>query len=75
MFVVYAAFGAAWGWLCYQHVHELLPIQVRAPRLCPCYRAQSAACLALPFKPCGIVGHGNGGQLGYVEILNFDQLD
>ncbi|KAJ7110018.1 lung seven transmembrane receptor-domain-containing protein [Mycena epipterygia] len=27
MFLVYAAFGAAWGWLCYQHVHELLPIQ------------------------------------------------
>ncbi|KAJ6575316.1 lung seven transmembrane receptor-domain-containing protein [Mycena capillaripes] len=27
MFLVYAVFGAAWGWLCYQHVHELLPIQ------------------------------------------------
>ncbi|KAJ7161382.1 lung seven transmembrane receptor-domain-containing protein [Mycena crocata] len=27
MFLVYASFGAAWGWLCYQHVHELLPIQ------------------------------------------------
>ncbi|KAK7064065.1 integral membrane protein [Favolaschia claudopus] len=27
MFLIYAAFGAAWGWLCYQHVHELLPIQ------------------------------------------------
>ncbi|KAJ7040415.1 lung seven transmembrane receptor-domain-containing protein [Mycena alexandri] len=27
MFLVYAAFGAAWGWMCYQHVHELLPIQ------------------------------------------------
>ncbi|KAF7339301.1 Integral membrane protein [Mycena sanguinolenta] len=27
MFLVYAAFGAAWAWLCYQHVQELLPIQ------------------------------------------------
>ncbi|KAJ7751292.1 lung seven transmembrane receptor-domain-containing protein [Mycena maculata] len=27
MFLVYAAFGGAWGWLCYKHVHELLPIQ------------------------------------------------
>ncbi|KAJ7103331.1 lung seven transmembrane receptor-domain-containing protein [Mycena belliarum] len=27
MFLVYAAFGCAWGWLCYSHVHELLPIQ------------------------------------------------
>ncbi|KAJ7246326.1 lung seven transmembrane receptor-domain-containing protein [Mycena haematopus] len=27
MFLVYAVFGAIWGWLCYQHVHELLPIQ------------------------------------------------
>ncbi|KAJ7492427.1 lung seven transmembrane receptor-domain-containing protein [Mycena latifolia] len=27
MFLVYATFGCAWGWLCYQHVHELLPIQ------------------------------------------------
>ncbi|KAJ7631174.1 lung seven transmembrane receptor-domain-containing protein [Roridomyces roridus] len=27
MFLVYAALGAAWGWLCYQHVQDLLPIQ------------------------------------------------
>ncbi|KAJ7170074.1 lung seven transmembrane receptor-domain-containing protein [Mycena filopes] len=27
MFLVYAVFGAAWGWMCYQHVQELLPIQ------------------------------------------------
>ncbi|KAJ7897053.1 lung seven transmembrane receptor-domain-containing protein [Mycena olivaceomarginata] len=25
--VNYAVFGAAWGWLCYQHVQDLLPIQ------------------------------------------------
>ncbi|KAJ7619220.1 lung seven transmembrane receptor-domain-containing protein [Mycena polygramma] len=27
MFLVYAAFGVAWGWLCYQHLQDLLPIQ------------------------------------------------
>ncbi|KAJ7705976.1 lung seven transmembrane receptor-domain-containing protein [Mycena rosella] len=27
MFLVYAVLGCAWGWLCYQHVNELLPIQ------------------------------------------------
>ncbi|KAH0591001.1 hypothetical protein H2248_001112 [Termitomyces sp. 'cryptogamus'] len=27
MTLVYAIFAAAWGWLCYQHQHELLPIQ------------------------------------------------
>ncbi|TFK36947.1 lung seven transmembrane receptor-domain-containing protein [Crucibulum laeve] len=27
MFLVYAAFGTAWGWLCYKHINELLPIQ------------------------------------------------
>ena len=34
MFLVYATFAGAWGWLCYKHVQELLPIQV--------------ACLATP---------------------------
>ncbi|KAG7452349.1 uncharacterized protein BT62DRAFT_1071496 [Guyanagaster necrorhizus] len=27
MFLVYATFAGAWGWLCYKHVQELLPIQ------------------------------------------------
>ncbi|KAG6862135.1 hypothetical protein C0995_004217 [Termitomyces sp. Mi166 len=27
MTLVYAIFAAAWGWLCYQHQYELLPIQ------------------------------------------------
>ncbi|KAF7307076.1 Integral membrane protein [Mycena indigotica] len=27
MFLVYSVFALAWGWLCYQHVNELLPIQ------------------------------------------------
>lgn len=27
MFLIYTAFGAIWGWLCYKYVHELLPIQ------------------------------------------------
>lgn len=28
MFVVYSLIALFWGWLCYQHIHELLPIQV-----------------------------------------------
>jgi hypothetical protein len=28
MFVIYAAFALVWGWFCYRHIHELLPIQV-----------------------------------------------
>ncbi|KJA25787.1 hypothetical protein HYPSUDRAFT_213719 [Hypholoma sublateritium FD-334 SS-4] len=27
MFVIYAGFALAWAWLCYRHMHELLPIQ------------------------------------------------
>jgi hypothetical protein len=29
MFLFYAAFGLVWGWFCYRHLQELLPIQVR----------------------------------------------
>lgn len=29
MLVIYAGFALAWAWLCYRHIHELLPIQVR----------------------------------------------
>ncbi|KAL0951511.1 hypothetical protein HGRIS_008196 [Hohenbuehelia grisea] len=27
MFLIYLSLAAAWGWLCYKHVNELLPIQ------------------------------------------------
>ena len=30
MFLLYTALAAAWGWLCYKHVTEILPIQVRS---------------------------------------------
>ena len=30
MFLLYAIFAAAWGWMCYRHMNDLLPIQVRA---------------------------------------------
>ena len=29
LLLAYVLFASAWGWLCYQHVQELLPIQVR----------------------------------------------
>ncbi|KAJ8474622.1 hypothetical protein ONZ45_g15889 [Pleurotus djamor] len=28
MFLLYAIFAAAWGWMCYRHMNDLLPIQV-----------------------------------------------
>lgn len=28
MFIVYSVFGTTWAWFCYQHMQELLPIQV-----------------------------------------------
>ena len=28
MLLVYVLFASAWGWLCYRHVQDLLPIQV-----------------------------------------------
>ena len=30
LLLAYVLFASAWGWLCYQHVQDLLPIQVRA---------------------------------------------
>ena len=30
MLLAYVLFASAWGWLCYQHVQDLLPIQVCA---------------------------------------------
>ena len=35
MFLVYLVFAGVWGWLCYKHRTELLPIQVRLPFLIP----------------------------------------
>jgi hypothetical protein len=29
MFILYSALAAAWGWLCYKNIAEILPIQVR----------------------------------------------
>lgn len=29
MFLLYTLVGAGWGWLCYQNLQDLLPIQVR----------------------------------------------
>ena len=29
MFFAYALFGSAWAYICYKHLTELLPIQVR----------------------------------------------
>ena len=36
MLLVYVLFASAWGWLCYRHVQDLLPIQVRGPAVPEC---------------------------------------
>jgi hypothetical protein len=28
MFLVYTVLGGVWGWLCYKHKEDILPIQV-----------------------------------------------
>ena len=32
MFLVYAAVAAAWGWLCYRHIQDILPLQAGPSR-------------------------------------------
>ena len=41
MLLAYVLFASAWGWLCYHHVQDLLPIQV-----CGMCRAVSLECLS-----------------------------
>ena len=36
MLLVYVLFASAWGWLCYRHVQDLLPIQVCGPMAPEC---------------------------------------
>ncbi len=33
MLLLYSVMGAAWGWLCYKHVSEILPMQVRSTEI------------------------------------------
>ena len=40
MLLAYVLFASAWGWLCYKHVQDLLPIQVGGV-----YRTVSHECL------------------------------
>jgi len=47
MLFVYVLFASAWGWLCYRHVQDLLPIQVCASSApgCPPDMDTSTICL------------------------------
>ena len=42
MFLVYLVFASVWGWLCYKHRTELLPIQVSSPLLALCHATDYA---------------------------------
>lgn len=62
MFLVYVIAGSAWAWLCYKHVTELLPIQVRHVlyTLGGVLMFISVLSLELGCVPC----HRNGCKLG-----------
>ena len=54
MLLVYVLFASAWGWLCYQHVQDLLPIQVC--RTCRAVTPECLADLATQYYLSGLVG-------------------
>jgi hypothetical protein len=51
MLLAYVLFASAWGWLCYQHVQELLPIQVCGISLPKCLPD-----LVIQYYLSGVVG-------------------
>lgn len=69
MLLVYVVLAGIWGWLCYKHVRELLPIQVR--------RAQPMYTLLMYCHPIEVlcirsdwlISYRNGSQLGFVLLL------
>lgn len=67
MTLVYAIFATMWGWLCYQHQHELLPIQAL---YLFCITGLTLTRVpytftVLPFWPCELIAHRDGRELGY----------
>jgi hypothetical protein len=52
LFLVYSAFAAGWGWLCYRHIHELLPLQV----LYYIFDMQHTLTCSLQYYLSGLVG-------------------
>ena len=71
MLLVYVLFASAWGWLCYQHVQDLLPIQVRGPVAVQNPFLTWAPVLSV--WACRFLGGGDDCQLEYV--LNQFGLD
>lgn len=65
MFLLYTALAAAWGWLCYKHVTEILPIQVGS---IPVTTLLYLLCIVLSLLPRWLPHSRDDCQLGYVSL-------
>ena len=65
MFLLYTALAAAWGWLCYKHVTEILPIQVRS---IPVTTLLDLLYIVLSLLSRWLPHSRDGCQLGYVVL-------
>ena len=63
LFLVYAALGGTWGWLCYKHRDDLLPIQVRPHSLR--FVRHSNRLVVLSFRSRRVPCCRNGRELGW----------
>lgn len=65
MFLLYTALAAAWGWLCYKHFTEILPIQVTS---IPVTMLLDLLRIVLSLIPRWLPHSRNDCQLGYVFL-------
>jgi hypothetical protein len=65
MFLLYTALAAAWGWLCYKHVTEILPIQVTS---IPVTTLLDLLRIVLSLLSHWLPYSRDGRQLGYVFL-------
>jgi hypothetical protein len=61
MFAVYTILGGIWGFLCFRHKEDILPIQVSALDLF--FTAGADHLIVLSFRPCRIPDCGDDSQL------------
>ena len=69
MLLVYVVLGGLWGWLCYKHVRELLPIQVRRVQCIYPLIYWSHLIEVLSIRSDWLISYRNGSQLGFVLLL------
>ena len=73
MFFAYALFGSAWAYICYKHLTELLPIQVRILVNKGISINLSHICYAvLSIRSDRLSCHRDGSKLGYVTTFTLE---